>query len=247
MPVDRYRAKWIGPMTIVCYLDDSGSGLDRPIVTLAGYIARLDEWMAFEPKGRAYLDGNGVGVLHAVDLNQGRGDFKDWSVDRKLGFVRGLYDLFSPHALLGISGSAVHAQHKAKKALTGLSINQSAYGFCFNWILNRLLTDREIPPDDQLQFVVEEGSKNNSGLAESYYNIKKQHNIDRLTGISFVSKESCVAIQMADMIAYYSRRHGERVEQNNGLPVEMEPVLSSMMEKVSVISCLATDFLGLED
>src|SRR5262249_7428289 len=46
------------------------------------------------------------------------------------------------------------------------------------------------------------------------YEIRAQHKLHRiLHSISFVPKEQCRAIQTADLLAFYSRRHGVAMEE----------------------------------
>jgi hypothetical protein len=229
-------------------LDDSGTGLDRPIVTVAGYVATAHEWASFEPKARAYLEHHDIEVLHAVDFQKGRGAFRGWDGMRKRVFLEGLFDLFAPHAVFGICASAVHDRHRAKKAVTGLSKNQSAMGWCFGWILNTLLTDSEISPDDTPKLYLESGDRANSGIRSSFLAIRDEYGLHgRMLGIECVPKQSCVAIQLADMLAYYGRRHGEICERHKGEPVVWTPALSTMMQRVRARSILARDFFGNND
>jgi hypothetical protein len=90
----------------------------------------------------------------------------------------------------------------ARKADTGLSKRQSPYGIAFIAAMNAVLRDEVLGPiarRDGISFVLEGGNHNNSGIVESYQQIKQQHRADFLKSITTVSKSSCVAIQMADL------------------------------------------------
>ena len=54
---------------LVCYLDDSGTDRRNRLVTLAGYIAKEDQWSAFETEVEPIFGRYGVKVLHTVDLH----------------------------------------------------------------------------------------------------------------------------------------------------------------------------------
>ena len=59
---------------LVCYLDDSGTDRQNRLVTLAGYIAKEDQWSAFEAEVEPIFGRYGVKVLHTVDLHNTDGE-----------------------------------------------------------------------------------------------------------------------------------------------------------------------------
>jgi L-ribulose-5-phosphate 3-epimerase UlaE len=57
-------------------------------------------------------------------------------------------------------------------------------------------------------FLVETGNNNNSEIGNFFHKMTKQPAFEgSLRSISFVTKDSCRAIQLADFFAFYSRRH----------------------------------------
>ena len=82
--------------------------------------------------------------------------------------------------------------------------------------------------------MIECGNNNNSEVA-----------LEFMRSISFVSKDNCRAIQMADLLAFYSRRDG--VRQLNARQAGKERVEVDTMDKIIVEnlphrSFVATDF-----
>ena len=237
-------------MAIECYLDDSYDIHKIPITTMAGYVSTEEAWKLFELEARKHLDCFSVSVFHSKPFHSSDCEFAGWSGDKKICFLEGLFDILSRNALYGISVSALSKVHKQRKAETGLSKTQSPYGFCFNVILDTLLRDEAIKEAIEtkgatLSLKVEEGNPNNAGIRSTYMKIKGQYSLQKqLSGIGFVPKKSCVAVQAADAIAFYSRRHAQAVEENGREPVPYDRFLKIILERLPHATTLAYDFHG---
>ena len=132
-------------------------------------------------------------------------------------------------------------EHKRKRTIT-------PYSFCFNvivdWVLNGTATGR-LAREDGVTFILEAGHRNNSEAEWLFNDIRTKFGLESvLRSISFVTKKECRAIQMADLIAFYSRRHGvahikahERRERE-----PREPMMDLIAGSVPVRSFVATDF-----
>jgi hypothetical protein len=86
------------------------------------------------------------------------------------------------------------------------------YSWAFNLLVEWVLTDirvGRIAHTEGVSFILESGHDNNAEAERIFQKIRRIHNLENvLRSISFVSKVSCRAIQMADLFAFYSRRHG---------------------------------------
>jgi hypothetical protein len=96
--------------------------------------------------------------------------------------------------------------------------------------------------------ILERGHENNAEAERNFYDVRDQHGLDNiLRSISFIDKEHCRAIQMADLFAFYSRRHGVKME---AAPLEEKPLvqrtpgtmLNIMTERLPHRAFVATDF-----
>ena len=125
------------------------------------------------------------------------------------------------------------------------------YTFCSNLIIDWLLTDirvGKLANTEGVALVLERGHENNVEAERNFYDVRKQHGLDDiLRSFSFIDKEDCRAIQMADLFAFYSRRHG--VEMETALPedkpgVQRTPgtMLNIMTERLPHRAFVATDF-----
>lgn len=237
---------------LICYLDDSGTDPQNSIVTLAGYIAPEDEWRKFETEVEPIFEKYDVEVLHAVDLEKTEGDFAGWTVLKKQSFVAQICRIMAPHVSLGMSMSAHKEIYKNRAAESERKRTVTPYTFCANGVLEWLMTDIRIGAAVRAQgvaFHLESGSQHNVETEQHLDSLRRLHSevANSIKSISFVPKEQCRAIQMADLVAYYSRRHGDAMAK--AAPREREKMLRdppTMMkiitERVQHRAFVATDF-----
>jgi hypothetical protein len=78
-----------------------------------------------------------------------------------------------------------------------------------DWILRDIRIGRAANADG-VAYVIETGNEHNVEAEEQFHAVSKLHGLEGiLRSICFVGKVCCRAIQMADLVAFYSRRHGE--------------------------------------
>jgi hypothetical protein len=184
-------------------------------------------------------------------LHGSRGEFAGWSVLKKQTFVAKLCTALSQHALLGVSASVHKAQYKNRTAESDRKRTVTPYTFCSNLIIDWLLTDirvGKIANTEGVAMILERGHENNAEAQRNFYDVRDEHGLDNiLRSISFIDKEHCRAIQMADLFAFYSRRHGARMESaspNEKPIVQRTPgtMLNIMTERLPHRAFVATDF-----
>jgi hypothetical protein len=230
---------------LVAYLDDSGTHLASPLITLAGYVGHCDSWIQFEGEAQEVLQRYNIPILHTVDLHNTDGQFAKWSRDRKTNFVSELYDPAARHLITGASISVQKRTYVKRGQETGLNRNTSALGFCFNILVDRLLRRPLSGPHikaDGISFVIESGNKNNADMVRIFNEVKKIHKLDKeLRSIRIADKNHCIAIQLADFLAYYSRRHAVECDKAEEALVPVG-ILDNVVRKLPHDSFTATDF-----
>ncbi len=235
---------------LVAYLDDSGTDPQNPITLIGGYAASGRAWAAFEvaaePIFQRYI---GDIPLHATDLYHGEGIYEGWSVIKKQSFVAQLcLKLYPQKPLLGIS-FAVRKASYSRRAIEAVKRGfrkrtNTPHTFCMVGILNRILSDVEVGKmanEEGLTLILEKGNKNNEEARISLENIKELHGLNYVKSLVAVSKGECRAIQMADLFAFYTRRHNRKIETPGKEP-PTDPVLQVLVEKLRHYSFVATDF-----
>jgi hypothetical protein len=229
---------------LVCYLDDSGKDPQNPATTLAGYVAREDSWRDFETAVEPVFIYKAVKVLHAKDLHNTDGEFKGWRVLEKQAFVAKICQAMTPRLLMGISISAHKKNFAASAAASGRKRTLTAYALCFNWIFDNLLrniTIGHIAHADGLALILETGNEHNAEAEQTFYEVRAMHKLDNaLRSISFVPKDSCRAIQIADLLAFYSRRDA-RLNLEKGTERKPEFMMNLIAQSVPLLSYVAVN------
>lgn len=91
-------------MAMIGYFDESGThGAESPVVIVAGFIATVEQWDAYERDLAPLLTEYGVKKFHAKDFRQTKGDFKGWSSAKKAKFNSRFLRLADEHLACGIS------------------------------------------------------------------------------------------------------------------------------------------------
>lgn len=213
VPFSRSPGRWI--VVLVCYLDDSGKDPQNRCTTLAGYVARDTEWAAFERDVEPWFTEFGVKTLHAKDLHDTAGEFEGWSILKKQAFVSRICQARNPHAIKGISVGTVKDKYDMWRASSNKTITLTPYAFSFNAILDHLLRDTEVgrlAHTEGMRFVIELGHENNPDALRAFNDVRAKFDMANvLRDITFVGKDDCRAIQLADLWAFYSRRGHEKL------------------------------------
>uniref|UniRef100_B0T1Z1 DUF3800 domain-containing protein n=1 Tax=Caulobacter sp. (strain K31) TaxID=366602 RepID=B0T1Z1_CAUSK len=191
---------------IVIYLDDSGEAAD-PFITLAGYLATTGEWKKFEAEARAYLEAFGVDHLHTVDLHRRRKAFDGWSREKVREFANGLFAILGKYSVVGMSFSVLKEVFNAKRV--NLKREGAATTFCIKGIVARLLSNPvvvEILKWDgvDISIVLEKGNRHDGAIVKEFERISAMNG--RFKSIALADKKSAIALQVADFLAYFSRR-----------------------------------------
>jgi len=248
VPSSVLAGRWV--VVLVCYLDDSGKDKHNPITSLGGYAAPEESWALFEreaePVFQKYI---GDEPLHAKDLYHGEKIYEGWSVLQKQSFAAQLcMKLYPLRPLSGFSFSVRNATYSTraleaiKRKLRKRTV--TPYTFCMIGILNWILTDLEvgkIANEGGLALVLEAGNEHNNEAKKAFDDIKRIHGLDCLKSLSFVEKTECRAIQMADLFAFYTRRHKRKFEIAGQEP-PVDPVLQVLLENLRQRSLVANDF-----
>lgn len=237
-------------VVLTCYLDDSGTHDDCPVITMAGYVGFTPQWLLFEEAAKAIYGDYGIEVFHAKEFHSTRDQFKNWRRLKKQTYCKQIYDAGRDCRALdiGITFSVRKDAYEQRKRETGLNARTSAYGFCFTAILNHLLRDavfKEIlgRAGVDITFVVECGNANDEDLRRIFSEVRAKYGLERkLNSIALQPKDSSRALQLADFFAFYSRRHVEATERSGGELPEENFFLEQMQDHIYVIGEVATDF-----
>jgi hypothetical protein len=186
-----------------------------------------------------------------MHLHGTKGDFKDWTVLRKHSFVAQFCSILSRHALLGVTMSAAKDEYKLAANRSARKKTVSPYTFCSNVILDWVLTDVRVGKkanEEGVAFTLEEGHQNNPEAEWNIAVVTEMFGIaEKIKSVSFVAKSSCRAIQAADLLAFYSRRHANELlkvslQDQARLMVDPGPILKIIAENLPHRAFVANGF-----
>lgn len=193
-----------------CYLDDSYDQPGTGVVTLGGYFGGAENWCRFEERSDEFLTSLGVPVFHSKDFKNTNGVFRGWSRSQKEGLSVGWFNIAQECGLIGVSKSVKRSLHKSFRKVGKSTHNYSPLGMAFG-AMSRSVCDgssMNLPKGERpTSFFVESGNANNSGVKKVFDSASKNEPMASLMrSLTFVRKDSCRAIQLADFCAYYSRQ-----------------------------------------
>jgi hypothetical protein len=246
-----FGGRWL--VVLVCYLDDSGKDPQNPITTVAGFIAPENGWKAFELEVEPVFVEKKVPILHAKDLHHTDGPFKGWTRLQKQAFIARIGQVASRYLMMRLSMSALkgtyeeHALHRGAGTPSRRTV--TPYTFCFQVIVDRILrgvTLGRLAHSEGVSFVLECGHENNPQAEHEFYWVRERYNLENvLTSISFVPKNSYRAVQMADLVAFYTRRDGVallKAQEGDEETYQMDIMLKIILEAVPMWGFVATGF-----
>jgi hypothetical protein len=151
---------------------------------------------------------------------------------------------------MGVSMSALKGTYKEHAHYRADTERQTVtpYTFCFQVVCDWLLRDIRIAKrvhSEGIRFILEDGHENNGQAEKEVHYVREHYQLENvLHSIRFVGKSHCRAVQLADLIAYYSRRDGvsflEAKEVNT--EHEMDPMIKILCEKIVHRGFVATGF-----
>jgi hypothetical protein len=154
-------------IVIVCYLDDSGTDGEAPIIVMAGYVAIAKGWKRFEKRRAPVFREHGIETFHAKQFHDRKEAFKDWEALDQLRF------LTDWNAVIALPREEFRQRRsETPKVDAGISI----YAQCFRGILENLVEDREVWPlcmKHGISFVPENGNHNNETVAQVFHKLQK--------------------------------------------------------------------------
>jgi len=159
-----------------------------------------------------------------------------------------LFDVVRRTVEFGVTFSVRKDAYLQAKQVHGRNRNESAYGFAFRGALEHILHDEVVrlaiaEHQARLSFVVETGCANQDDLRRIFEIHKAQPSLAPIMGgLDFADKKSTIALQIADFLAYQSRRYVAACEERGGKYAPMPDILAIMTDRIPYRDAVATGF-----
>jgi hypothetical protein len=105
-----WRDRWVA--VLYAYFDESGWHSTASVFTLAGYVGTEVGWQRFALGWRAVLKEAGVSYFRMSEFESRIGQFKDWSNERRIAFLRQLASVIEGATVCGVGTSIIRADFK---------------------------------------------------------------------------------------------------------------------------------------
>jgi hypothetical protein len=201
---------------LVAHLDESGTHGGTRLTVMAGWIARAGRWAEFDGKWKNLLIRQRLPYIHAKDLTQGTGHFKDkirWPMPKRVALASEASSLAHEHAVFGLvtllntTDYDVHYIGNDRKLRKHRGPLDSKYGVCSRICISLLarLTQQYFADDAILTLVLEAGAKNQGAaqtILSDMYRIAPDIAKFINPVIGYALKEKSPGVQAADLLAY---------------------------------------------
>ena len=200
-------------VVIKIFMDESGTHDQSPAMAIGAYLAPLETWEAFTTKWNDVKRHEGkypIDVFHSTDCEALRGEFEGWTKVERDGLVSKLLSVIGEHDIHGI-GLAVDlpsfkSEFKNRPDLRAL-FNDEPYIFCFQLVLDDILSELEKSGSNQaVAFVHEENEY--EAMAEAAFSSMKAQRSKHYgpMSLTFGEKRAYTPLQAADVLAFETNK-----------------------------------------
>lgn len=181
---------------LVAKLDESGTDSDSPVMTMAGYVGRLEQWNRFDRKLKKALKKAGLEYFHTVD-------HKKSPIAEKVGQIADSCLLFGVAARLSDKD---YLESYRQLTWPGKAQPESQYGACFYYCMSKILeiAQNKYPNDLHINFVLESGHRNVGAPNEIITRLKKNSFLEGVECLGTVTTDEKIrsyGLQAADGLA----------------------------------------------
>ena len=196
-------------MAMKGFFDESGThGAQSPVVIVAGFLATVEQWDAYESDLISLNAEYGVNKFHAKDLRGRKGDFKGWPYGKRAKYTSRFLQLADQHLSAGLATvlpSADYHQIYRSGNFRRTARPDTQYGLCVRaalWKAVILMKDRK--PDWPVNFVFEMGTHHEMDAARVFFEVRDQllpEYSEMLGAVTFETKQ-VLPLAVADFLAY---------------------------------------------
>lgn len=196
-------------MAMTGFFDESGiHGAESPVVIVAGFLATVDQWDAYQRDLGTLFTEYGVKKFHAKDFRGRKGDFKGWPTTKRAKFNSRFLQLADQHLACGIStvlpSEDYHRIYRAG-AFARTARPDTQYGLCVRAaLLKSILFMKDRKADWPLNFIFERGSGNEGDAIRVFGEVADSLLPDYSAAFGTISFDTKAAIPLAiaDSLAY---------------------------------------------
>jgi hypothetical protein len=193
----------------LAYFDESGIDGAHGTVLIAGFAARLDHWSQINSAWQGQLAADGINVFHYKDCVDQTRQYKGWNWETECKpHLDRLAAILAASPIGAISAGFFGNWNRSIVDRPDLQVRfPSAYSFCFELMVKAIRDqmNRHGQPDITLIFS-EQRTYRPRALDVWNWHRERKH-WPEIMDVRYAEPKMVPALQMADMLAYETRRH----------------------------------------
>jgi hypothetical protein len=202
----RWRDSLMAMFTV--YFDASGSPDEGVALSVAGFIATVEQWIEFERNWKTALDDYGVSELHMKTFAPGAGEFASWKDDkhRRRLFLERLISIIKVRVRHSFVNCVMLQPYQRVSEAYPLLREWKPFALAGNTCIDKVKNWAHLAnmPMDRIHIVFEDGDKHKGCLMDR---CEAHHGFVP----NFLKKKQSCAFQAADLLAYEHRRANETI------------------------------------
>lgn len=180
------------------YFDDSGTRGDSDSLTVAGFIASVEQWDAFRSEWEGAMKDFGVSHLHMKDFAHSTGEFSGWETQehKRREFLNRLVSIIGRRVRHSFSATILLEDYESFNEVYPLDEEQGGpFALCVGLTLEQVdaWKKRHLTTSDVVKFVYEDGATGKGFVIDHF---------GRANDIAFMKKGEHPALEAADFAAY---------------------------------------------
>ena len=193
-------------LMLYLYLDETGTHAEAGNIGVAGYLAREEQWSAFQAAWQEELTAYSIPFFHMTDFLARRGHFQDWPEQKRMPRLRKLIRIINRHAAASI-GQVIPVKLFAEVRTRYPLARGSAYHYCavatFAWAA-QIADSWDLPPSEPINYVMAAGAPGRTEVESAFNQIFENTTIRRnyrMIGMDFYEAQRILPLQAADILA----------------------------------------------
>jgi len=198
---------------LTAYFDESGTHAGSPVLTVAGYVATVEQWDTFDRAWAQLLKDEQLPAMHWTDLESRKAAFEGWTKERKLAVQKRAIAIICETVERGFATGVVLADYLALIGGLPETIRENALAFAVVDNLKMATKWATLNcPDEPMNYVFESGGGYGGELSGPMSMLSKKERWEQLRmtspkSLSFCAKKTRRPLQAADVLAYEAYKH----------------------------------------
>jgi hypothetical protein len=199
---------------ITAYFDESGHSASTRVVCMAGAVGPPSSWTRVREEWSAILAKHGVRVFHMADFENRFGEFEGWNDERRHALLSELLAVLDNTMLISVGTAVLVEDFENLESRTRAGLMDPWY-LCLQMCLTDvaqtvlIVTKEELWDTKRCAVFLEHQSEFWRAPLLFSQMLEREAFAERIRIFGYATKQSCVKVYLADLIAYELRKHVE--------------------------------------